>query len=266
LSYFLITHVKIDSQQGLKNPQRKKSNMSGGPITKAVQRIMKKDLPSVQNEDMKSNGIYYFMDEKSVMKGTALIIGPGGTPYEGGYWFFSVLFNDNHPFEPPQVLTLTQDGRTRFNPNMYREGKVCLSLLGTWSQGDKWTSVQTLGSVLLSILGMVLTDQPLRNEPCFSGFVTHPTFDPYNRIIFHASTKNLLHYLQYPPVYLPEEYKEEIVGIMKDQFKKNKDELIKRCLALAPTWDGKKEFNEIFKLETTYNFKSIADQLVATNF
>jgi ubiquitin-protein ligase len=147
--------------------------MSGGVISKAVQRIMKKDLPSVQNDDMKSNGIYYFMDEKSVMKGTALIIGPGGTPYEGGYWFFSVEFNDNHPFEPPQVLTLTQDGRTRFNPNMYREGKVCLSLLGTWSQGDKWTSVQTLGSVLLSILGMVLTDQPLRNEPCFSSFTTH---------------------------------------------------------------------------------------------
>jgi len=240
--------------------------MSGGVISKAVQRIMKKDLPSVNNDDMKSNGIYYFMDEKSVMKGTALIIGPGGTPYEGGYWFFSVEFNDNHPFEPPQVLTLTQDGRTRFNPNMYREGKVCLSLLGTWSQGDKWTSVQTLGSVLLSILGMVLTDQPLRNEPCFAGFTTHPAFEPYNRIIFHASTETLLHYLQNPPSYLPDEYKEEIIAIMKEQFKKNKDELIKRCLALAPVWDDKKELNEIFRLETKYRFKAIADRLAATNF
>jgi baculoviral IAP repeat-containing protein 6 len=149
---------------------------------------------------------------------------------------------------------------------MYREGKVCLSLLGTWSQGDKWTSVQTLGSVLLSILGMVLNDQPLRNEPCFSGFVTHPQFEPYNRIIFHASTKNLLHYLQFPPTYLPEEYKDGIVAIMKEHFMKNKDSLIKRCLALAPVWDGKKEVNEIFKMETTYHFKTIADQLAVTNF
>jgi hypothetical protein len=113
---------------------------------------------------------------------------------------------------------------------------------------------------------MVLNDQPLRNEPCFSGFATHPQFEPYNRIIFHASTKNLLYYLQYPPVYLPEEYKEEIIEIMKQQFTKNKDSLIKRCLALTPVWDGKKEVNEIFKLETTYNFKGIADLLAATNF
>jgi ubiquitin-conjugating enzyme E2 Z len=240
--------------------------MSGGPISKAVQRIMKKDIPSVNNDDMKSNGIYYFMDEKSVMKGTALIIGPEGTPYHGGYWFFSVVFNDNHPFEPPYVLSLTQDGRTRFNPNMYREGKVCLSLLGTWNQGDKWSSVQTLGSVLLSILGMVLNDQPLRNEPCFSGFPTHPAFEPYNRIIFHASTETLLHYLQNPPSYLPDEYKDEIITIMKQQFMKNKEALLKRCLELAAIWDGKKEINEIFRLETKYRFKTIADRLAETSF
>lgn len=239
---------------------------SGPPTSKAVQRIMKKDMPSVMNDDMKSNGIYYFPDEKSIMKGLALIIGPGGTPYEGGYWFFSVEFSVNHPFDPPIVQTLTQDGKTRFNPNMYREGKVCLSLLGTWHHGDKWSSVQTLGSVLLSILGMVLTDVPLRNEPCFSSFEKHPTFDPYNRIIFHASTENLLHYLQYPPVYLPDEYKEEIIVIMKEQFMKNKDTLIKRCHELAVEWDGKKEINEIFRLEATYRFKTIADRLTATRF
>jgi ubiquitin-conjugating enzyme E2 Z len=239
---------------------------SGPPTSKAVQRIMKKDMPSVMNDDMKSNGIYYFPDEKSIMKGIALIIGPGGTPYEGGYWFFSVEFSVNHPFDPPIVQTLTQDGKTRFNPNMYREGKVCLSLLGTWHHGDKWSSVQTLGSVLLSILGMVLTDVPLRNEPCFSSFEKHPTFDPYNRIIFHASTENLLHYLQYPPVYLPDEYKEEIIVIMKEQFMKNKDTLIKRCHELAVEWDGKKEINEIFRLEATYRFKTIADRLTATRF
>jgi hypothetical protein len=149
---------------------------------------------------------------------------------------------------------------------MYREGKVCLSLLGTWHHGDKWSSVQTLGSVLLSILGMVLTDVPLRNEPCFSSFEKHPTFDPYNRIIFHASTENLLHYLQYPPVYLPNEYREEIITIMKAQFMKNKDTLIKRCHELAVVWDGTKEINEIFRLEATYRFKTIADRLTATRF
>ena len=35
-----------------------------------------------------------------------------------------------------QFLT-TGAGRVRFNPNLYNCGKVCLSLLGTWS-GPSW--------------------------------------------------------------------------------------------------------------------------------
>jgi hypothetical protein len=69
-----------------------------------------------------------------------------------------------------------------------------------------------------------------------------------------------------PPAYLPDEYKDEIIAIMRQHFMKNKDGLIKRCLALAPIWDDKKELNEIFRLETKYRFKTIADRLAATNF
>lgn len=38
----------------------------------------------------------------------------------------------------------------RFNPNLYANGKVCLSILGTWD-GPSWTPGMTLSSVLLSI-------------------------------------------------------------------------------------------------------------------
>lgn len=27
---------------------------------------------------------------------------------------------------------LTGKGKIRFNPNLYKDGKICLSLLGTW--------------------------------------------------------------------------------------------------------------------------------------
>ena len=39
----------------------------------------------------------------------------------------------------------------RFNPNLYNDGKVCLSLLGTWegAAGEKWNA-QT--STLLQVL------------------------------------------------------------------------------------------------------------------
>lgn len=39
---------------------------------------------------------------------------------------------------PPVVKLVTTGGGTvRFNPNLYNDGKVCLSLLGTWHGGSK---------------------------------------------------------------------------------------------------------------------------------
>ena len=47
----------------------------------------------------------------------------------------------------------------------YAEGKVCLSLLGTW-QGPGWEKgVSTLSQVLLSIQAQILVDKPYANEP-----------------------------------------------------------------------------------------------------
>lgn len=49
------------------------------------------------------------------------------------------------------------------NPNLYEEGKVCLSILGTWA-GDKsesWSpSRSSLLQALVSIQGLVLVKEP----------------------------------------------------------------------------------------------------------
>lgn len=61
----------------------------------------------------------------------ALIIGPPDTPYEFGFFEFAVKFTKEYPTKPPQVTAITTNGgRTRFNPNIYAQGKVCLSILG----------------------------------------------------------------------------------------------------------------------------------------
>ena len=41
----------------------------------------------------------------------------------------------------------------RFNPNLYSDGKVCLSLLGTW-HGEGWTvpTASNFGSTILQVL------------------------------------------------------------------------------------------------------------------
>jgi ubiquitin-conjugating enzyme E2 Z len=61
----------------------------------------------------------------------ALIIGPPDTPYEFGFFEFALKFTKDYPGKAPQVTAITTNsGRTRFNPNIYAAGKVCLSILG----------------------------------------------------------------------------------------------------------------------------------------
>jgi hypothetical protein len=62
----------------------------------------------------------------------------------------------------------TNGGKYRFNPNLYADGKVCLSLLGTWS-GPGWVAGKsTLLQVLISIQSMILCEEPYLNEPAWA--------------------------------------------------------------------------------------------------
>ncbi|KAK6380392.1 hypothetical protein LTS17_005582 [Exophiala oligosperma] len=106
--------------------------------------------------------------EKDVRTVHALIIGPPGTPYQYGFFDFTVDFTPEYPSKPPKVnAKTTNGGRTRFNPNIYAGGKVCLSLLGTWhgeKPGEEWSSAQGLESILWSIQSL-LSNTPYENEP-----------------------------------------------------------------------------------------------------
>lgn len=81
-----------------------------------------------------------------------LIIGPKDTPYENGLFEFDLLCDATFPQGPPKMdFRSTGGGTVHFNPNLYLCGKICLSLLGTWS-GEPWDSKSsTLLQVLVSI-------------------------------------------------------------------------------------------------------------------
>jgi len=105
----------------------------------------------------------------------ALILGTPGSPYEYGFFEFAIQFGHEYPSKPPKVeAKTTNHGRTRFNPNIYAGGKVCLSILGTWHgelPGEDWSSVQGLESVLWSVQSLMSND-PYANEPGFEGRTT----------------------------------------------------------------------------------------------
>uniref|UniRef100_A0A0K8ULW2 Ubiquitin-conjugating enzyme E2 O n=1 Tax=Bactrocera latifrons TaxID=174628 RepID=A0A0K8ULW2_BACLA len=100
------------------------------------------------------------MDLLSVM-----IEGPKKTPYEDGLFFFDIQLGREYPKSPPlcHYISYCSD---RLNPNLYEDGKVCISLLGTWAGRDSeiWGANSTLLQVIVSIQGLILVPEPYFNE------------------------------------------------------------------------------------------------------
>ena len=136
--------------------------MSGGLRIKRTL-VDLNELSYVKGNPLWDQGIHIYYNTDDVTKIIACLIGPEDTPYEDGFYGFDITIPQEYPFKPPKVSFLTTDGNVRFNPNLYACGKVCLSILGTWS-GPPWTSVCTISSVLLSLQSL-LQDTPIQNEP-----------------------------------------------------------------------------------------------------
>ncbi|CAE6535399.1 unnamed protein product [Rhizoctonia solani] len=142
------------------------------------------------------SSVFLRVDESRVDVIKALITGPEGTPF-----LFDIFLGASYNNSPPSVKYMTTNGgRFRFNPNLYADGKVCLSLLGTWS-GPGWISGKsTLLQVLISIQSMILCDEPYLNEPGWSSGGGTPASKAYSanvrRMVVHTA---MLGNLKTPP-------------------------------------------------------------------
>lgn len=97
-------------------------------------------------------------------------------------------------------------GGLRINPNLYECGKVCLSLLNTWSGkgNEKWVPKQsTMLQVLVSMQALILNAHPYFNEPGYAkskdserGKTKSKT---YNENVFILSLKTMIYTLRKPP-------------------------------------------------------------------
>jgi ubiquitin-protein ligase len=190
-----------------------------------VKRLIK-DVKCLIKNPLDNEGIYYKHDEENILKGYAYICGPEDSIYFGGNYFFEFIFPHNYPHSPPTVTFLNKgggDGVTRFHPNMYKTGKVCLSILNTWV-GDQWTGCQSIRSVLVTLIS-IMDNEPLLHEPGFRK--SSPDFLSYHKIIIYKNLEySVCYILQNKLGYLQncqKMFKTEI----ETNFKKNKESLKK---------------------------------------
>lgn len=162
--------------------------------TSALKRIIKKDIREIENQKLNSLGIYVKFNEDNMLTARAMITGPEGGLYDYGFLFFNIIFPKNYPYAPPDVSYVSRNN-VRIHPNLYvgrhtsGYGKVCLSILGTWT-GPKWTSIMDITTVLLTIQSL-LDNNPLHHEPGQEKNVSY-TNTLYNEIIKYESLNTLL--------------------------------------------------------------------------
>ena len=195
-------------------------------MKRTVQRISNIDMKLFNHEELNSLGIYIQFDEYNILEAKAMIVGPQGSIYEGGFLFFSILFPTDYPFSPPDVAYISRNN-VRIHPNLYvgkhssGHGKVCLSILGTWS-GPKWTTIMNIKTVLLSIQSL-LDENPFYHEPG-QKHAKNELIENYNKVIEYETIETLLlkNMNDTPQGY---EYFQEA---MEQEFKKHKDMFFKK--------------------------------------
>ena len=94
------------------------------------------------------------MDGDDIFHWTATIMGPVGTPYQGGIFYLNITFPPNYPFKPPKISFATRV----YHPNINSSGGICLDILK-----DNWSPALTISKVLISICSLL--DDPNPDDP-----------------------------------------------------------------------------------------------------
>jgi len=89
----------------------------------------------------------------------ALMVLNPDSDYYGGYFKAKMTFPKDYPYAPPQFRFI----RPIFHPNVYPDGRLCISILHTPGEdimsgelaSERWSPAQRVESVLISIISLL---------------------------------------------------------------------------------------------------------------
>jgi len=104
-------------------------------------------------------GIYTELVNDNLFEWKCFIEGPKDTPFQGGIFQALLTFPDDYPMMPPKMQFISEF----WHPNVYPDGKVCISILhepgddpmSGEQSSERWRPTQTVTSILLSVISML---------------------------------------------------------------------------------------------------------------
>lgn len=99
-------------------------------------------------------------DDSNLYEWEILIMGPDGTLYEGGFFKARLVFPPEFPNLPP-TMTFMSD---MWHPNVYPDGKVCISILHPpgvdefntqETAEERWRPILGVEQILVSVISML---------------------------------------------------------------------------------------------------------------
>ncbi|EFQ25806.1 ubiquitin-conjugating enzyme [Colletotrichum graminicola M1.001] len=178
LSVNKVAEIESDDWLGGYSFSRKLAQTAGAAVKSGRVKRLVYDLSTLRTSLPEGIFVRHHSSRLDAMK--VLIVGPEGTPYENGLFEFDLFCPLEYPDVPPAMLFKTTRSGRRVNPNLYIDGKICLSLLGTWD-GEPWCpKTSTLLQLLVSIQAMIFCAEPLWNEPGIDSRLETWVSDLYN--------------------------------------------------------------------------------------
>ena len=129
---------------------------------------LKKELEQLEVSPPPGASCWIVQDTIDSLEG--IILGPTGSPFQGGSFKFKINIPDRYPFEPPKVEFVTPV----YHPNIDGQGRICLDILKMPPAGD-WRPSINLYSVLTSL--QLLLSEPNPRDPLMADIARQYQFD-----------------------------------------------------------------------------------------
>ena len=105
--------------------------------------------------DNPPEGISCYLKADTINRMTATIVGPHGSPYEGGLFVLELEIENSYPFEPPRLKFVTPV----YHPNIDTSGRVCMDLLKMPPSGG-WKPTIMLENLLVAVQMLLANPNP----------------------------------------------------------------------------------------------------------